>query len=414
MYIKLLFTADKGLEPLLRILAYIINTSSITSAATLNTALTNASIFAADIGNGFDSTNSQIIRTVDLGPNTKAHIAKPALANTIYFTLQQPVYDSPSTYYYSQFFMNTANAATSSYVSDGLTGGTMASSQLAQTQAATAAIAGGTALNPINSSNDYNAGFNTPAVSNWRALHCYITDKTFWWGLSVVGGATGVGWSGIYNSSSTISGCFTSQYTRQDHWNTATNGIIPVAATRMTTSYNGLFSNSSHTANTTTLTDGSTSALHVNIQPLKVLNMINLPCVSQTGTYSKDYHRIVSHDLGGMRNSSSYNLFQTLSTNTTGVEGYRSYGCMFVNAAGYKNANATNTAAVFSLYPLTWSNMQYGAYGGGNISEQSNVYIFYGDYSPGDEFSYNSKTYTLWPNMQGPTNLRLGFAIPKE
>jgi len=413
MYLKLLFTADKGLEPLLRILAYVINTSSITSAATLNTALTNTGIFAADIGNGFDSTNSEIIRTVNLSTTT-AHIAKTAVANTLYFTLQQAVYDSPTTYYYTQLQMVAANSATTSLQGDGLTGGTMASSQLDQTQAATTATAGGTILGLTNTSVDYAAGFNTPTVSNWRALHCYITDKTFWWAYSTVGGATGVGWSGTYTTLNTVSGLFVSQYTRQDHWNIATNGIIPVAATRMTASYNGLFNASSSYANVTTLVDGSTAAYYTQIQPLKVLNMINIACNSTTGTYTKDYHRIVSHNLGGFRSSSNYALSAAVSTATTGQSGYSSYGPVIVNTISYKLPNATNTQASFALFPLTWSNTFYGAYGGGNITEQSGVWIFYGDYAAGDDFSYNSKTYTLWPSGTNPTSTRLGFAIPKE
>jgi len=413
MYIKLLFTADKGLEPLLRILAYVINTSSITSASTLNTALTNTGIFAADIGNGFDSTNSQIIRTVNLSTTT-AHIAKTALANTIYFTLQQAVYDSPTTYYYTQLRMTASNNTTDCLQGNGLTGGTMASSQLAQTQAATSATAGGTILTLTNTSVDYALGTNSPAVSNWRALHCYITDKTFWWAFSGVGGATGVGWSGTYNTSSTLSGSFVSQYTRQDHWNLAINDIIPVAATRMTSNYNGLFNAATSYGNTTALVDGSTSTFYTQIQPLKVFNMINIPCTNTTGNFTRDFHRIVSHDLGGHRNSSHYALSVSQSTTTTNQEGQQSAGPVLTTTAGFKLPNATNTQAVFSIFPLTWSNTQYGAYGGGNITEQSGVWIFYGDYAAGDEFTYNSKTYTLWPSTVNPTTSRLGFAIPKE
>jgi hypothetical protein len=412
MYLKLIFTADKGLEPLLRILAYVINTSSITTPATLATALANTGIFAADIGNGFDSANSEIIRTVSPSASTVAHIAKPALANTIYFTLQQAVYDSLSTYYYTQIQMPTANSATTCYQGDGLTGGTMASSQLAQTQAATTATAGGTILTLTNTSSDYSTNFNTPSISAWRTLFCYITDKTFWWGLSAVGGATGVGWNGTYNSSNLQSGCFVSQYTRLDHWNTAANGIIPVAATRMTSTYNGLFSNSSHYLYCTTLVDGSTSSIYTQIQPLKVLNMINYQN-GTLGTYTKDYHRIVSHDLGGFRVSANYGLTAGPVTNTTAVNGFSSFGALLSTATSAKQANAANSAVAFSIYPLTWSNTPYGAFGGGNITEQSGVWIFNGDYAAGDELSYSGKTYTLWPAAAGNTT-RLAFAIPKE
>ena len=416
MYIKLIFTSDKGQEPLYRILAYIINNASINSAATLATALSNTGIFAADIGAGFDSANSQIIRTVGLSANTIAHIAKPAVANCLYFTLQQAVYDSPSTFYYTQLkpSTNIANTTIDTLQGNGLTGGTMASSQLAQTQAATAATAGGTILSLTNTSTDYSTGFGIQAYSSWRSLHCYITDKTFWIGFSLVGGATGVGWNGLYTSQQTTSGVFVSQYTRLDHWNTAANSIIPVAATRMTASYNGLFSATSHYNSTTVLVDGSTSTIYTQIWPLKVLNLINSPINRTTGTYSRDFHRIVSHDLGSHRISSGYGLTAARSFTNTSLNSSPAYGQVHSTAATARIANATNTAVAFAIHPLTWSNSYVGALGGGNISEQSGVYVFQGDYAPGDEFTFNSKTYTIWPTMINPTTSRLGFAIPKE
>ena len=50
---------------------------------------------------------------------------------------------------------------------------------------------------------------------------------------------------------------------------------------------------------------------------------------------------------------------------------------------------------------------------GGNISDIGDFYLFNGDYFPGDEFSYNNRTYVIFPVGLGYTT-RLGLAIPKE
>ena len=63
------------------------------------------------------------------------------------------------------------------------------------------------------------------------------------------------------------------------------------------------------------------------------------------------------------------------------------------------------------MLPLVWSCNYYGN-SGGNVTSQGLFYIFNGDYSPGDEFTYNGITYAIWPSYQGYTN-RLGLAIPK-
>lgn len=418
MYIELIYTSNKGLEPLLRTLAYIINTPTITSAATLSTALSNAGIFSSDIGLGFDAANSEIVRTVGLSTTT-AHIAKTAIANTIQFTLQQAVYDSPSTYYYTQIKNSVADGASTITQGDALTGGTIASSQLAQTQTAATATAGGTILTLTNSSTDYAAGFCTAATAAWKTMSCYITDKCFLLGFSAAPGAAGIPWNSVYSNTNTASGIFVGQYTRLDHWNTAANGVIPVAASRMTDLYTGLFGRDSVYASDAVLIDSSTAAIYTQVATLKVLNMINTSVgiangQSNTGIWSKDYHRIVALSLGGHRTNEGQPLAATETTVTTSTSAAYSYTPYLSKTANSRVPNAANTGMSFALYPLCWVNSIYGAFGGGNISEHCGFYIYNGEFSPGDEFTYNSKTYTIWPTNVSHVTYRTGIAVPKE
>ena len=417
MYIELIYTSNKGLEPLLRTLAYIINTPTITSAATLSTALSNAGIFSSDIGLGFDAANSEIIRTVGLSTTT-AHIAKTAIANTIQFTLQQAVYDSPSTYYYTQLKNTVADGASTLLQGDALTGGTMASSQLVQTQTAATATAGGSILTLTNSSTDYAAGFCTAATAAWKTMSCYITDKCFLIGFSSASGASGIPWGSVYNNISTASGIFVGQYTRLDHWNTAANGIIPVAASRMIDTYAGIFGRDAAYNATAVLIDGSTAAIGSQVQPLKVLNMISIGSGAQgqnnTGIWTKDYHRSVAVSLGAHRTNEAQSLSVANTAVSTGNNSYYSYTPYLSTIANSKVPNSANTGMAYTLYPLCWVNSNYGAFGGGNISEHCGFYIYNGEFSPGDEFSYNSKTYTIWPTNVSHVTYRTGIAVPKE
>ena len=415
MYIRLIYTADKTLEQLFRTLAYIINTPTITTSATLNTALANTGIFAADIGSGYDSANSEIIRTVGLS-STTAHIAKTAVANTIIFTLEQSVYDAPSTKYYYQIRnVSTANDAPNTFIGNGLTGGTMASSQLAQTQASSAATAGGTVLSLTNTSNDYAAQLAIAGLTTWRALHVYITDKCFLWGISITGGATGIGWSGTYNGTgnSSVAGLGAWQYTRLDHWNTDANGIIPVAAARMTGTYSGIFPSSSGYSTVTNISPNASAFGGPYYNFLKVFNIINYKPGDTTGSFTREFNRQVCHGLGGIRSSEARALNYTVQS-TPSRESGTSVAKAVSTTASERVGNAANTGMAFALLPLTWTATSYSCWGGGDISAQSGFYIFNGEFAPGDTLTFNSKTYILWPTNAGPTASRLAIAVPKE
>jgi hypothetical protein len=62
------------------------------------------------------------------------------------------------------------------------------------------------------------------------------------------------------------------------------------------------------------------------------------------------------------------------------------------------------------MLPLRWSNSSKNNIGG---VARGGIYIFNGEYSPGDTFTYNGKSYMVWPTWSGYSD-RVGLAIPKE
>ena len=64
------------------------------------------------------------------------------------------------------------------------------------------------------------------------------------------------------------------------------------------------------------------------------------------------------------------------------------------------------------MLPLRWELSWYNLRGG-NASALGEFYMFNGDYVSGDQFSFNGKTYMIWPTANGFSS-RVGLAIPKE
>lgn len=99
MYLKLSFTANTNISQVMRMVAAIINTPSITSVASLVSAYTTNS-WSTTVTQNFDTTNSEIVRTTS--PTTSiAHIAKTGTAsyvNEFNMTLEQTVYDGGASF----------------------------------------------------------------------------------------------------------------------------------------------------------------------------------------------------------------------------------------------------------------------------------------------------------------------------
>lgn len=424
MYIKLNFTNSRTGEQVFRILTDIINNPSvITSVSNLVTRFADTAYYTPnDLQVGFDSTNSEIIATTPVTSLTKAHIARTvATTNTFTFTLEQSVYDNTSTKYYTRIYANANDANIYGQVGDSITGGTITSAQIDKTTNSATTNLAGTSLTLTNGYTPTGLEYISTQNLVIRTLWCYITDKTF---LISFNGTTNAitGWNGTYASpANTATNIFVSQYTRLDHWNSSSNNVIPVAFTKprtvvgsATAPYgSGLFMN---IPDYTYIWNSANTATSANIQePIIILNGYNTAASSTGINIVKTWNIYTSHGLG-LKSTELQPMTAaavTEDTTTTATSGI-SYSPPGLSTASSGIPNAAINSRTFPLFPLTWMRSNFGAYGGGNISEQSGFYIFCGDYAAGDEFQYNGIIYSLWPSgAASPATSRIGLAVPK-
>lgn len=408
MFIKLSFSADTRITIPLRILADIINTSSVTSVSALQSRFTSAA-YSATLTANFDATNSTIIRTVSPA-NTISHVShNSALADgRIVFTLEQPVYDAPSSKIYTRIDCPGAGATSCFFdIGTAITGGTISSSGIALTVSESNVSTNGTQLT-LGGNNYGNittvlsggAGYN-----NIRTFWAYVTDKCFFWAVTN-GNSYNVGWGTSYSNSNIQGGpFFQTQYTRFDYHNLDSNGIYPVLWTNQRAAGIGYGTNNDlttvqnlyFTSNTTTL-------------PLRVHSIVS--ALPQVGTaWPRIYNQPVHATMAG-RTSAMYalNYAQTIGAVATATA--PTYAGSFSSVVNNRYPSADLTSTGFGLMPFGWEATSYGNYGG-NASDQSGVYIFNGEYVPGDTFTYNNKIYMIWPMYNGNVS-RVGFAVPME
>lgn len=406
MFVKLSYTANTRISVPLRTLADIINTSSITSVAALQSRFTSGS-YSTTLTSNFDANNSIIIRTVSPA-NTKSHIYVNDLSqNGIKFTLEQPVYDAPSSKIYTR--IDSPVGATSAYFDIGteITGGTIDSSGVPLSTSETSGATIGTSLTlGGNNYGNINACLNAGnGYGNIRTFWAYVTDKCFFWAVTNTA-SYNVGWGPTYGNSTLQGGpFFQTQYTRYDYHNLDSNGIFPVYYTSQRSAGVGYGStNDLTTVQNILFTTNSTTL------PVRVHSMVSaLPKVNTV--WPKIYQQAVHMTMAG-RASSHYalNIIQTLGTVTSAAAA--SYAGAFSSTTNNRYPSADLATTGFGLMPFGWEASYFGNHGG-NASDQSGVYIFNGEYTPGDTLEYNSKTYMIWPMWQGFGN-RVGFAVPME
>ena len=418
MFIKLHFTENKDQHDIWRIMADIINTNSITSAAALQSRMTAAN-YNAELTSGFDVANSEIIRTVS-PTTTKAHYARTNFTGAFVswkFTLEFAVHDAPNRKVYVQY-RNPADGTlavsgvnyTYFNISDGITGGTIESSQQALSEAG--AISSSPALRgtnltltgvPYDTNNIVANG--TSGATNIRTFWAYVTDKCLVW-CATLGTSYNNGWGTTYNNAATFMGPFiNSMYTRFDYWNLDSNNIIPFWYTNprgasigygRATDFNNTINNM-YTANQTTV-------------PSRVFNIVDAhPAV--TTSFPLVYHPHVSIKLAGK--SDWYGGHQTLVIGTVSTITAATYGRTLAISAAERWPTTDLSGTGFMNQPIGWENHYRGCHGG-NVSEQSGVFIFNGDYQPGDVFALGGKVYMLWPMYEVGYASRIGLSVPKE
>lgn len=408
MFIKLSFSANTRLSKVLRILTDIINTNTITSVSALQSRFTSAS-YHSTLTSDFDAANSTIIRTVD-PTTTKAVIGSNAdyvSYGYINFVLEQEVYDNSASKIYTQLRHNGSNAVGYMDVGTAITGGTMSSASILLTRAETYSGTDGTNLTlGGNNFGLTNYTFDTgKAHDNIRTFWAYITNRCFYW-AATVGTSYNSGFGSTYNDPTKFCGpFFQTQYTRYDYHNTDSNGIYPALYTCQRNA--GIGYGTSNDLTTVQNLNYTTSSATL---PLRVNSVVS--ALPQIGTaWPKIYNQPVNMTVAG-RTSAVYGLnqIQVLGTATSATTA--SYAGAFSTAASTRYPNATLTATGFGLMPFGWEANFIGNHGG-NATDKSGVYIFNGDYVPGDTFIYNNKTYMVWPMHNGYSQ-RVGFAVPME
>ena len=413
MFIKLSFTANTRITVPLRMLADIINTTSITSVSTLQSRFTSASYHSTLTAN-FDAANSNIIRT-NSPTNTSAHVYSYGTGNAyssygdISFTIKQPVYDAASSFIYTQ--LRTQSATTYMWMDVGtlITGGTMASTQMALTVSETDATAAAFGTNLTLGGNNYGQVSSQYQVApsngfdNVRTFWAYVTDKCFFW--SVTNNTSyPVGWGTTYSDPTKQGGpFFQTQYTRYDYHNSDSNGIFPVLYTNQRSSGIGY-----GTSGDLTGIQNLNYATYSYTLPLRVNSMVS--ALPQVGTaWPKLYNQAV-HMTMATRSSGLLTLNQIQYAGTYSNLNSPSGAGGISTASSTRYPNTTLTGTGFGLMPFGWEANYYGNHGG-NATDQNGVYIFNGDYVPGDTFTYNNTVYIVWPMYSGYSN-RVGFAVP--
>lgn len=411
MFIKLNYTSDKKIKTIFRIVTDIINTSSITNISALRTRAASASYDPAML-TGLDDANSEIIRTDDPA-GVKAHYNVPGspAGDIFYFTLEFGVYDNVATKYYTQI-TSTAAATTVFKIGTSITGGTMASSQFPLTTLETGTTTGaGTVLTLGNvfSGDPSTSPLSTGAsgTTTIRTFWAYITNTAMIW-CTTNAASTASGWPSTFSASTSFCGPhIVSQYTRYDYHNTDANGIVPVMYSNPRAVGQGFGIQKDW------LQTWNTNLSAANILPFRVINLVN--ALPQVGTsWPIVYHPYVNHAVNARSSSQiswSFNAVgPVLGTVSSATAVSRGQGVVTVANQRYPTADLTGTG--FALLPLQWDSPWVGNYGG-NASNTGGFYIFNGDYSPGDTFTLNGKTWMVWPAYFGQAD-RIGLAIPKE
>ena len=407
MLIKLNYTNGKTIAQAFRVVAEIINQPTVTSVSALSTLASNNG-WATDILQYFDTSTSYIYRTKDTTGVT-SHMARSAASTGAYafdMVIEYPTYDSSGTKQYQRMYNSSTTANIVNELYGPTISGSIGSSQWLMSAATGQTTSQGTILTHTGTASTMRTAMNTSNAIT--TLWVYITPYSMVW-CCVMAGATfqPSGWYGTnsnYPSATTYSGPnIYSQYKRYDYWNTASNNIAPFVFLNSSNNNIGFLTNTSELGivNTNSSTAGECS--------LMMFNYIN--ATPGTGTsFPVAYSARVAFGVG-TRYTDTFALTSSASSSTNATD--TCYGAIVNTSTVQTRIPSTDLLTKgFSILPLTFRNMNLSILGG-SISDVGDFYLFNGDYFPGDEFSYNNRTYVIFPVGLGYTT-RLGLAIPKE
>lgn len=407
MLIKLNYTSPKNPLQVFRAVAEIVNQPTFTSISSLRA---GSGSWAADTLQYLDDATSYIYRTKD-STGVVSHISKTvANVSTIPFdfALEFSTFDSSSTKQYVKLISTNTAAPwtfTQTY-SNALNAGTpINSGGLAVSTAGSTTTNLGTTITLAGTATGSSTYGNTS--NGIMAAWFYITPTSFIYSLVLGSSFMPSGWTGTssaYSSQSNVIGPIVySQYRRYDYWNTSANGILPFVYMNTNNPYVNFLTT---TGELGIVNPNSSTATEC---PLVFYSYIN--ATPSTGT-SFPVQYAARGALGiGTRYSDTFALAAGAGSSTNPTD--PCYGAVLNTSTVQTRIPSSDLLTKgFSILPLTIRNMNVSMLGG-NISDIGDFYLFNGDYFPGDEFSYNNRTYVIFPVGLGYTT-RLGLAIPKE
>lgn len=389
MYLRLSFNALQLPATAFEILWYLINNPTVSTIAEI----TGSSFTGSTFSSLLNTTYCQLVRTAST-ENVQAH--RTSFSNTFNsstsITFRFKAYDTAQRYYFRVSV--PSNGQNTIVVGD------------------TYGIAW-----PASSSTAYGTSTTPPAVTNtitqWSGMtntyydyFFHITNKGLMWAAQGQTAGSVTGFPSTYNTLANYVGPFLcGQYTRYDLFNNESNSIFPVMATKnFVTTANPVYGMSSR--HFTVLNNPFATSTEVGVQVLSALNMNNTANTTAIArTIAQNVHLGV-----GCRTTDSSGALNAVS-NSVNV-GVSIYGKAVTTTAAERYPSPDNSGYGFALLPITWSLSNF-MMAGGNMSDQTGVYVFNGDYAAGDGFTYNSKTYVIWPLYDGFSN-RIGIAVPKE
>ena len=195
------------------------------------------------------------------------------------------------------------------------------------------------------------------------------------------------------------------QYYRYDYFNTNGNGVIPYLISNDKGSNGYGFGQTSDWDNAHSLTYGKQA--NPACPPFQVYNLVS--ALPQVGTsWPLITNQQVNWSVAG-RYDDAYALTGSGTNSNTARSNSAANPVLFTTVSTrYPTANLASTA--YAILPFLWRCSYYGNTGG-NMSARTGVYLFNGDYFPGDQFTVNGITYIIWPTWAGYAQ-RIGLAIP--
>lgn len=426
MYIKLRFTTGTNPYNTLKILDWCINNRPATGS-NIATQITTAG--NATLAGLIDQTNTQVWNagtgiTALTSKTTSKFTKTAATSHTYQFYLEQEAYDNAN--YKHLFRIQDITSATSTAVNSigdhfaSITGSMISgitSEAFSQISYNSPTIGGSGSmtgnLSAAHPTNQYYFNSTNWLTNNISGFTIFITDNCF--ALFFTGTATsfpsGVP-AGVYaTSGSYIRGIsLAAQYTRTDPWNNSTSGIPPwvfAGVTNLNSTGNGLLNSSSRFTSTQNLGFSSTAGM-AHLYADRGINAIP----SNSFSVFPFVERIPAALGIGNRFDDASGLTVTAGQVSTALTSTSQNGAALSTVAGSRFISADLKSTSYALLPMTWSNRHQNN-GGGSITNRSGIYIFNGDYFPGDTLVSGTKTYILWPGSLDHAN-RIALAVPRE